>query len=282
MSFAVKHSDRFNDTNQTEKNAVPKCYEDTVRTGGVDLAMVKGGSGKPLLIFHDELGYTGWMSWNERLSEDRTLVIPLQPGFGKTPRLDWMRDFRDLASFYARMVREMRLDPVDVIGFSAGGWIAAEMAAADPHLLRSMVLVGPLGIRPRQGEILNFIGMTIRSHLRATVADTVNTPEFGKIYGGEMTPEVFEAFEDARAETTRLGWEPFMHSPSLPYRLEGVHVPTLLVWGDRDGVVPRGVIERYAEALHGAKVEEIRGAGHRPEIENPAEFVRAVENFLAA
>lgn len=261
---------------------MPKWYEDTVRTGGVDLAMVKGGSGRPLLIFHDELGYTGWMTWNERLAEERTLVIPLQPGFGKTPRLDWMRDFRDLASFYARMVREMRLDPVDVIGFSAGGWIAAEMAAADPHLLRSMVLVGPLGVRPRQGEILNFIGMTIRSHLRATVADTVNTPEFGKIYGGEMTPEAFEAFEDARAETTRLGWEPFMHSATLPYRLQGVRVPTLLVWGDRDAVVPRGVIERYAEVLEGAKVTEIGGAGHRPEIENPAEFVSAVKNFLAA
>lgn len=261
---------------------MPKWYEDTVRTGGIDLAMIKGGSGKPLLIFHDELGYPGWMTWNERLAQERTLVTPLQPGFGKTPRADWMRDFRDLASFYARMVREMRLDPVDVIGFSAGGWIAAEIAAADPHLLRRMVLVAPLGIRPRQGEILNFIGMTIRSHLRATVADTVNTVEFGKIYGGEMTPEAFEAFEDARAETTRLGWEPFMHSSSLPNRLQGVQVPTLLVWGNRDSVVPRGVIDGYREAIEGAKVAEIDGVGHRPEIENAAEFVAAVRNFLAA
>ncbi len=261
---------------------MPKWYEDTFRTGGVDLTLIKGGSGKPLLIFHDELGYTGWMAWNERLAQERTLVIPLQPGFGKTPRLDWVRDFRDLASFYARMIREMRLDPVDVIGFSAGGWIAAEIAAADPRLLRSMVLVAPLGIRPRQGEILNFIGMTIRSHLRATVADPVDSPEFGKIYGGEMTPETFEAFEDARAETTRLGWEPFMHSHTLPYRLRGVRVPALLVWGNRDGVVPRGVIDGYGEALEGASVAEIEGAGHRPEIEKSAEFVGAVKNFLGA
>jgi pimeloyl-ACP methyl ester carboxylesterase len=261
---------------------VSKEYEEIVRTGGVDVAMIKGGSGKPLLILHDELGYTGWMTWNERLAEQRTLVIPLQPGYGKTPRVDWMRNYRDLASFYARMVREMPLDPVDVIGFSAGGWIAAEMAAADPHLFGRMALVAPLGIRPREGEILNFIGMTIRSHLRATVADSVSTPEFGKIYGGEMTPEAFEAFEDARAENTRLGWEPFMHSQSLPYRLEGVRIPTLLVWGTRDGVVPRGVIDGYREAIEGATVAEIDGVGHRPEIENSAEFVRVVKNFLAA
>jgi hypothetical protein len=61
---------------------VPKWYEDTVRTGGIDLALIKGGSGKPLLILHDELGYTGWMTWNERLAQERTLVVPLQPGFG--------------------------------------------------------------------------------------------------------------------------------------------------------------------------------------------------------
>jgi len=261
---------------------VPKWDEETVRTGGIDVALIKRGSGKPLLIFHDELGYTGWMTWNERLAEERTLVIPRQPGFDKTPRVDWIENFRDLASFYARMVREMGLEPVDVIGFSAGGWIAAEMAAADPGIFRHMVLVAPLGIRPKEGEILNFIGMTIRSHLRATVADTVNTPEFGKIYGGEMTPEAFEGFEDARAETTRIGWEPFMHSHSLPQRLKGVHIPALLVWGTRDAVVPRGVIDGYREALEGAQVAEIDGAGHRPEIENPAEFVRAVKNFLAS
>lgn len=261
---------------------MPKQYEENIRTSGIDLAIIKCGSGKPLLIFHDELGYTGWMTWNERLAEERTLVIPLQPGFGKTPRVDWIRDFRDLAAFYARAVREMRLDPVDVIGFSAGGWIAAEMAAADPRIFKHMVLVAPLGIRPKQGEILNFIGMTIRSHIRATVADTVNTPEFGKIYGGEMTPEAFEAFEDARAETTRIGWEPFMHSHSLPHRLQGVQIPTLLVWGTSDGVVPRGAIDAYREALSQAKVAEIEGVGHRPEIENSAEFVRVVKNFLAA
>jgi pimeloyl-ACP methyl ester carboxylesterase len=261
---------------------VPNFYHETVQIGGIDIATVKGGSGKPLLVFHDELGYTGWMIWNERLAEDHTLIIPLQPGFGKTPRVDWIQDFRDLASFYARMLREMRLDPVDVIGFSVGGWIAAEMAAADPHVFKHMVLVAPLGIRPRDGEILNFLAMTIRSHLRATVADTINTPEFGKIYGGEMTPAAFEKFEDARAETTRLGWEPFMHSRSLPHRLKGLKIPTLLIYGARDQVVPPGVIHEYRQAIETAKALQVDGAGHRPEIESSAQFVHAVRNFLAA
>jgi alkanesulfonate monooxygenase SsuD/methylene tetrahydromethanopterin reductase-like flavin-dependent oxidoreductase (luciferase family) len=89
------------------------------------------------------------------------------------------------------------------------------------------------------GEIMDIFAVTVRNHLLATVADAANTPEFTKIYGGHMTPEQFEAFEDARSETARLGWEPFMHNPSLPYLLRGVKIPTLLMWGARDGIVPR-------------------------------------------
>lgn len=261
---------------------MPKWDEETVRTAGVDLVTIKGGAGKPLLIFHDELGYTGWMTWNDRLAEERTLLIPLQPGFGKTPRLEWIQDYRDLGAFYARMLRETGLEGIDAIGFSAGGFIAAEMAAADPKIFRRMVLVAPMGIKPANGEILDFFSTTIRSHLRATVADPVNTVEFGKIYGGEMTSEQFEAFEDARSETARLGWDPFMHSPSLPNRLEGIRLPTLLVWGQRDAVVPRGCVEAYKAVLAQAQIAEIAAVGHRPEIENAPEFVRVVKNFLSA
>ncbi|MGH7932035.1 MAG: alpha/beta fold hydrolase [Candidatus Binataceae bacterium] len=256
--------------------------EETVNFAGDDLVFIRGGSGKPLLIFHDELGFPGWMAWNESLARDRTLLIPMQPGFGKTPRIDWTRNYRDLGGFYAQVVRNMRLDPVDVIGFSAGGYIAAEMAAADPRIMSHMALVAPMGIKPAEGEIMDFFAVTIRRHLLATIADPANTPEYGKIYGGQMTPERFEAFEDARAETARIGWEPYMHDPSLPYLLRGATTPTLLIWGTRDQVVPRGCIDAYRKAIAGAQVAEIEGAGHRPEIERAAEFERVVRKFLAA
>ena len=258
-----------------------KATEETLDIAGARLVMVKGGGGKPLLIFHDELGYPGWMTWNESLAHERTLLIPLQPGFGKTPRLDWIRSFRDLAGFYSQVVREMKLDPVDVMGFSAGGFIAAEMIAADPKIFSKMILVAPMGLKPDQGEIMDIFPITIRTHLRATVADPAGTPEFSKIYGGEMTPEQFELFEDARAETARIGWEPYMHNPSLPHLLRGIRTPTLLVWGSADRVVPRGCIDAYKRAIPSAEVAVIDNVGHRPEIENSAEFERIVSRFLA-
>ncbi len=259
-----------------------KPSAEKIKVAGAELSLIRAGSGKPLLIFHDELGYPGWMTWNESLAHERTLIIPLQPGFGQTPRLEWVRDYADLGGFYAQVLREMKLDPIDVIGFSAGGFIAAEMIAADPRIFSRMVLVAPMGLKPESGEIMDIFPITIRTHLRATVADPAGTPEFAKLYGGEMTPEVFEAFEDARSETARIGWEPYMHNPSLPHLLRGVKTPTLLVWGARDQVVPRGCIDAYRAAISGAQVAEIANAGHRPEIENSVEFEKAVHRFLNA
>jgi pimeloyl-ACP methyl ester carboxylesterase len=261
---------------------VANWSEETVNIEGAEVALIRGGTGRPLLIFHDELGYPGWMAWNAALAETRSLLIPLQPGFGKTPRVDWIRSYRDLAGFYSQMVRAMRLEPVDVIGFSAGGFIAAEMAAADPKIFSHMVLVAPMGIKPNEGEIMDFFALTIRHHLRATVAEPDRTPEFGQIYGGDMTPAQFEAFEDARAETARIGWEPFMHNPSLPYLLRRLTTPTLLIWGVRDSVVPRGCIDEYRKAIVGAQVAELASVGHRPEIEDALSFERAVEKFLTS
>jgi pimeloyl-ACP methyl ester carboxylesterase len=261
---------------------VTNWSEETLTVAETDLALIKGGSGKPLLILHDELGYPGWMAWNAALAETRTLLIPLQPGFGRTPRIDWIRSYRDLAGFYSQVVRQMRLEPIDVIGFSAGAFTAAEMAAADPKIFSRMTLVAPMGIKPSKGEILDFFALTIRHHLRATVAQPDKTPEFSQMYSGEMTPAQFEAFEDARAETARIGWEPFMHNPSLPHLLRGLTTPTLLIWGTRDEVVPRGCVDEYRKAIPGAQVVELADVGHRPEIEDALSFERAVEKFLMA
>lgn len=256
--------------------------EQKAQVADSELTLIKGGAGKPLLMLHDELGFPGWMPWNDALAETREFVIPLQPGFGKTPRLDWIRSFRDLGGYYGMVVREMGLAPVDVIAFSAGGYVAAEMVASDPDIFSRVILVGPMGLKPEAGEIMDIFPITIRTHLRRTVADQ-ESPGFGMIYGGEMSPEQFEAFEDARAESARLGWEPYMHNPSLPFLLRGVtNVPTLLIRGAEDQVVPAGCIDAYTTAIRGARSVEMAGVGHRPEVENPDEFVTLVTNFLAA
>ena len=261
-------------------NQPVELIEKIVDVGGVGVVTLEGGSGRPLLMLHDELGFPGWMRWNEALAAGRRFVVPLQPGFGRTPRVEWFGSVRDVAAFYARMLREQGLGPVDVVGFSAGGWIAAEMAASDPGLFDRMVLVAPPGIRPAEGEILDFLAMTMRRHVMSTVSNQ-QAEEVATMYGGAISPEQYELFEAARAETSRLAWEPFMFDPTLPHRLAGVRdLDTLIIWGEQDQVVPRGCAEAYERAIPGARLEVVPGAGHRPEIEDRDRFVQLVAEFL--
>jgi len=254
--------------------------EETLRVGQTDLLVVKGGSGKPLLVLHDELGHPGWLKWHAALARSRTLIIPLHPGYGKTPAPDWIRSIRDVAGLYSIMLRQQKLLPVDVIGFSLGGWIAAEMAAGNPDQFRRMVLVAPFGIRPVEGELQDIFQMMAPDQLRASVLDSEKTPEFTALFGG-IGPEQFELWEDARAQTARLAWQPYMHNPSLNHLLEAVDtLPTLLVWGKQDRVVPLNAGQIYNKSIKDSKLLVFDQCGHRPEIEKSAEFIKEVQSFL--
>ena len=255
--------------------------EENHSVGAEQLVVLKGGSGKPLLVLHEELGYPSWMRWNEALSERRTLLTPLYPGFGRTPRAEWIANIRDLGSFLARFVREQGLAPIEVIGFSLGGWLAAEMAAGDPNLFSKMVLVAPVGIRPPEGDIMDMFTVPALVYLRESVRNAADVAEYAKLYDGGVSEAQYEAFEDARAETARLAWQPYMFNPSLPHLLEGtVKSPTLLVWGREDRVVPTSAAAVYQKSIKGSKLVTIDGAGHRPEIEKSDQFIKEVQSFL--
>jgi pimeloyl-ACP methyl ester carboxylesterase len=257
--------------------------QEVTHVAGTDLAIIKGGTGKPLLVLHEELGHPGWMSWHAALAKQHTLMIPIQPGLGKSPKIDWIRNIHHLAMYYSWVVRDLKLAPVDVIGFSTGGWIAAEMATINPAQFRKMVLVGPAGIKPPDGEIADVFSITARTSLNLSVHNH-DAPDFAKLYGGERTPEQFEAFEDARTENARLTWEPIMNNPALVHFLEGVKgLPTQVVWGREDAIVPVSAAECYRAGLKNTdvKVTIFDDCGHRPEIEKPAEFIKLVSEFLA-
>ncbi|HKV54442.1 MAG TPA: alpha/beta hydrolase [Candidatus Binataceae bacterium] len=256
--------------------------ETTMHVAGIDLTVLQGGAGKPVLVFHEELGHPGRLRWHEELARNRTVLIPMHPGFGKSPQVKWIRNIRDLACFYSRLIREQGLTPIDVIGFSLGGWIAAEMAVNDARQFRHMVLVAAAGIKPPHGEIKDLFTVTARNYLNASVRNIQSTPEFAKLYGGEQTAAQYEAWEDARAEAARIAWQPYMFNPSLPNLLEGVAgLPTLLIWGREDALVPLSAGELYHKSVTGSELAIFDGCGHRPEIEKQAEFSERVQRFLA-
>ena len=258
--------------------------EEVTRVAGTDLAIIKGGRGKPLLVLHEELGHPGWLNWHDALAEERTLIIPIQPGLGKSARVEAIGNVHQMGLFYGRVLRELGLAPIDVIGFSLGGWTAAEMASANSRDFGKMALVAPMGIKPPEGELMDIFTVTIGVQLSSSVYDREATPEYGNLYGGGRSPAQMEAFEEARAESARIAWEPILHNPSLPYFLQGVRgLPTQLIWGREDHVVPVSAATAYKAALANTEVRlaVFEECGHRPEIEKTAEFLKTVREFLA-
>ena len=257
--------------------------EAVVRAAGTELHVVKGGSGDPLLILHDEMGYPGWLRFQESLSGHHAIHMPLHPGFGRTPRQDWIMTMRDLAGWYLEAFDDMGLEKVNVIGLSLGGWLAAEMAAMCPHQFLKMVLVGAPGIRPPAGEIHDMFLRVARDYITDGFLDPAGAEEFPLVCPEDPTPEQMEEWEQAREQACRLTWRPYMFNPTLPQLLGRVkELPTLILWGREDPIVPLSVAEAYRQAIKGARLVVLNQCGHRPEIEKSQEFVRLVEQFLTA
>jgi pimeloyl-ACP methyl ester carboxylesterase len=256
--------------------------EEIVEAAGTRLQLVKGGTGEPLIILHGEMGYPGWLRYHEALAQQHTLYIPLHPGFGKSEPLDWIMNMRDMAGWYLDALDDLGLGRVPMIGLSLGGWLAAEMATMCPEPFKRLVLVGAMGIRPPSGQIYDMFLEVAKEFITASFVNPANTPEFQHICPATPTPEQVEVWEVAREEACRLGWRPYMHYPSLPHLLRRLRkLPTLIVWGRQDAIVPLSAGELYHASIPGSELVILDNCGHHPEIEQADEFVRHVQAFLS-
>src|SRR5205085_2670509 len=87
-------------------------------------------------------------------------------------------------------------------------------------------------------------------------------------------------FLKARQATARLAWNPYFYNPRLRQRLRRIKSPTLIVWGNSDGLVPLRFGHAFQEGIAGSKLLVMDKCGHVPPIEKPEEFVRAAAEFL--
>jgi pimeloyl-ACP methyl ester carboxylesterase len=121
-----------------------------------------------------------------------------------------------------------------------------------------------------------------KEFLTVSYFDPAQTPEFSRLSPETPTPEQVEAWEMAREEACRLGWRPYMHDPTLPHLLRRLKkLPTLVVWGRQDAIVPVSAAEVYQRSIPGSRLAVLEQCGHHPEIEQADEFVRLVQTFLS-
>jgi len=250
--------------------------ETVVELAGVKLHLARAGSGRPVLMLHHDIGSPDRLGFYDELANRFDVLVPHHPGFGKSERPQWLRSVRDVAVMYQSMLSDLSVDRVSLIGLGFGGWIAAEMATMAPRDFHRLVLVGAMGLKPPEEDILDQAIVSYLDYARAGFHDQA---AFANIYGDVSTDQLVE-WDLCREMCFRIAWKPYMYSQTLPHLLGGVRTPALVVWGDDDKVVPKSAGERYAALLPKARFETVRAAGHCVEMEQPGELARLVSGFI--
>jgi pimeloyl-ACP methyl ester carboxylesterase len=243
------------------------------------LEIERRGSGPPLLLIPGEEGLERDAPFLDELAKSYEVIIPFPPGFGRSTRPDWITHPDDIAYMMLDVVDDYGLANVPVLGFSFGGWIAAEMATKDDSFIAKLVLVAPYGIKtgkPTERDIADVWLL----HPDEVMARKWHDPAKGKRDFTTMPEDKLTIVARNTESFARFGWEPYLHNPKLRHRLHRIKVPTLLVWGENDGLVTPVYGETYRKLIPDARLAVIPQAGHLPQIEQPQAFLTELRKFL--
>ncbi len=250
---------------------------ETISLQGIELPYVRRGSGPQMLLLHGGSGPLAAAPFFEGLARSFEIVAPIHPGFGGTPIPDRFDDIHDLKFLYLDLMDALDLRDAVLMGFSMGGWTAAEIAVMTTARLSKLVLVDSVGIKTGDRETRE-------------VADVfaLPMPELAKItwHDPSLAPDI-QALDDTAltmvaANRTALAlytWDPYMHNPKLAGLLHRIDIPTLVVWGESDGIVRPAYGEAFRDRIPGARMTVIPNAGHAPQIEQPEAFLSRVLAF---
>jgi pimeloyl-ACP methyl ester carboxylesterase len=229
-----------------------------LNVNGVETAMLTAGTGDPLLFLHGlgtADGFDFALGWADRFQ----VLIPFHPGFGESADDPRVRETHDYVLHYLELLDQLGLERVNLIGQSLGGWLAARFAIEHGHRLRRLVLCCPMGLRVPEHPTLDVFR---------------NPPE-------QLAPPSIDAVVNQYREQTSLArvmWER-NYDLTLERWLHRARMPTLLVWGEADQVVPVQQADVWASRLPDARVEVLPGAGHLVLQEHPR-AAQAIEEFL--
>jgi pimeloyl-ACP methyl ester carboxylesterase len=237
------------------------------------------GKGRPLVLIPGEDALEADMPFVDELARKYEVIIPWMPGFGRSERPDWVENMDDVAYIFLDLLDKLKLKDVTLMGFSLGGWIAAEMAIKNTTRIKKLVLVDAYGIKVGDKYARDIADVWFLAPEKVLALKYVD-PKKGKFDYPSMPDSKLEIIARNRETTARFCWEPYMHHPRLRRRLHRIDVPTLVVWGDKDGIVAKDYGKAYAKEIPGAKFVAIPNAAHFPHIEAPERFIKEIGSFI--
>ena len=256
------------------------------------------GSGGPVFLLLHGYGSTSyvWRHWLPGLSaRGRALLVDLK-GFGSAPKPDDDRYSPvDFADAVVALIRELELRDLIVVGHSLGGGVSLlasdALTRGGEDRLRRLVLVAPAAYRQ---SLPPFVWFSHHPRLASALLDLVGTDRIMRWAMRSIVHESDAVTDDLVEEYGRAWKTPEGRRAAfaagrqiVPTDLERraarygeLEVPTLLLWGDDDRVVPLWVGERLQREMPQAELTVLDGCGHMIQDERPRASWRVVEDFL--
>lgn len=237
------------------------------------------GSGPKLGWIAGFGGLPRWIPMLEKLSQTHTVIAPSLPGFpgatGHTlldSHLDWIVAVRQIFV-------QAGLEGEDIAGSSVGASFVAEFAALWPHKVRRIAMIAPFGIYDETDPPADIWAQRPDDQPGVLCDNPQLWKDLKAVPSGANSVEW--PIEQVRAQeaAARVFWP--LGNTNLQKRLPLILAPTLLIWGEKDRIMPRSYAEKFAKAIKGkSSIEVIKGAGHLAELDQPDAVAGAIAKFM--
>jgi len=263
---------------------------------GSEVNYAEIGEGEPIVFVHGISG--SWQNWLENMPHFaargyRAIALDL-PGFGASPMPSWPIDMPAYGRLLHDFCEKLGLGRgVTLVGNSMGGLVAAEAVLAEPSRFSRLVLVSAAGF-------INTWSPHERAAVTARAWETFGGP-FGAVtrffvtrrrsrrlmfgfairYPGRLRKELL--WEQMSSALPCPGFSESLAAVigyDARHRLEEIAIPTLIVWGGDDQVIPTAAAFSYQRRIPHARLEIFEHTGHVPQMERPGRFNRMLEEFL--
>ena len=252
-----------------------KFARETHTINGVKTVVYTAGQGEPVVFFHGA-GTLDGFDFAEAWADRFKVIVPYHPGFGESDDDPSYTDMHDYVMHYLELFDVLRLDRFNLVGLSLGGYPAAKFASEHGHRVKKLGLIAPAGMIDPKNPMLDILAVPGEQVPGLLVSD------FDVIK--RLLPEKpdLNFMGDRYREATtvaRLFWER-PGDPKFMRYLHRIKMPTMIVWGDEDKIIPVQQTETWRKFIPNADIQVFKGAGHLVHLER-REAVEALGKFLS-
>lgn len=253
--------------------------EQTILVHGILVHYTMAGQGPPLLILH------GWgsssHSWiavqNFLAQQGYQTVCPDLPGFGKTLPPNDVWGVKEYADFLQHFCEELDLSQFVLAGHSFGGQVAVQYAVSWPEKIKKLILVAPAAIRRNKGLIsvlVHYAAKAVRVMLYGIPFKAFRDKARTFLYLAIGRRDYIEALGVMKDVFQKVIHE------DMSSLLPAIQAPTLLVWGDKDALVPLEHGYYMKQQIPNTRLEILANVHHAPNLEVPAKLTAVITTFL--